>query len=283
MNILVTGARGLLGRSLSTLLESRGHTVIGWDVQELDITDYSATFHAITQAAPEAVIHCAALTNVDFCAQNPDEALRVNGYGTANVALACAALDCPILYISTNEVFDGERATPYLEFDPTRPINPYGYSKWHGEQAIQRYAPKHYIARISWLFGHGGSNFLQKIVAAAQQGKPIKVVTNEVAAPTYTDDLSDALEKLITSGRYGIYHLVNEGGVSRYGFARHILDCAGYSETPITPILGAMFPRPSRPPTYATLRNVSAAHLGIRLRSWQEAVNAYFEKERLTV
>jgi dTDP-4-dehydrorhamnose reductase len=280
MRILVTGARGLLGQRLVSMLESVGHSVTGWDVGELDITDHTTTLYQICDLAPELVIHCAAMTNVDRCAELPDEALRVNGYGAHNVALAAAECGAALLHISTNEVFDGERSTPYLEYDTTRPINPYGYSKWVAEQAIMRTLTRYYIVRISWLFGHGGANFLQKITQAAAEGRPLSVVTNEVAAPTYTDDLCEALLHLIDSGRYGIYHLPNEGGVSRYGFAREILDAAGYADVSIQPINSVQWPRPSRPPTYATLRNFNAAQVGIRLRPWQEAVELYFAREK---
>jgi dTDP-4-dehydrorhamnose reductase len=281
MKVLVTGAKGLLGRRLVVALENTAHEVIAWDVAELDITDHAMTRQQIGAAAPELVIHCAALTNVDYCAEHPDEALRVNGFGTENVALAARACGAALLHISSNEVFDGERGAPYLESDPTHPINPYGYSKWVAEQSILRVLPEHYIVRISWLFGHGGANFLQKITQLADQGRPLAVVTNEVAAPTYADDLCEALLKLIDTGRYGIYHLTNEGGTSRYAFARHILDCAGYSDVPITPINSAQWQRPSRPPTYAVLRNFNAAQMGITLRSWQEAVEAYFVREKV--
>lgn len=280
MRVLVTGAKGLLGRRLVMALEGVGHAVIGWDVDELDITDHAATVRQFRTVMPDLVIHCAALTNVDRCAELPDEALRVNGFGAQNVALAANDCGASMLHISTNEVFDGERNTPYLEYDATRPINPYGYSKWVAEQAILRLIPRHYIVRISWLFGHGGTNFLQKITQLAAQGRPLSVVTNEVAAPTYTDDLCEALMRLIDTGRYGIYHLTNEGGASRYAFARYILDVAGYADLPIQPINSAQWPRPSRPPTYATLRNFNAAQMGITLRPWQEAVELYFAREK---
>ncbi len=280
MRILVTGAKGLLGRRLVPALGALGHDVLAWDIDELDITDFAATAVAIHEAAPEQVIHCAAMTQVDKCAEQPDLALRINGYGTQNIAAACQRCGAALAYISTNEVFDGERAEPYLEYDPTHPINPYAYSKWVGEQAIRDLVPRHQIIRTSWLFGHGGANFLQRILELARQGKPLQVVTNEVAAPTYAEDLVEAIARLIAAGRPGIYHLVNEGRASRYAFARHILDRSGFAEVPIQPIVSAQRPRPSQPPPYSVLRNFAAAQLGITLPPWQEAVDAYFERER---
>jgi len=264
-------------------LTARGHSTHGVAHATLDVTDFEAVRCAVGEAKPDLVVHCAAMTHVDRCAERPDEALRVNGFGTHNVALACQQSGAALVYVSSNEVFDGERADPYLEYDATHPINPYGYSKWVGEQAVRDLLPRHYVIRTSWLFAHGGDNFLHRLVRAAARGEPLAVVTNEVAVPTYSEDLADAIVRLVETGRYGIYHLVNDGSASRYQFARHLLDCAGFSGTPILPIISAQRPRPSRPPTYSVLRNFAAAQLGIRLRPWQEAVNAFFARERPSV
>ena len=225
------------------------------------------------------MIHCAALTAVDYCAEHPDEALSVNGYGTQSVALACQAHDAALLYVSTNEVFDGLTDRQYLEYDVPTPPNAYGYSKWVGEQVVRNLVRKHYIVRTSWLFAHGGKNFVHTIVRLARENVPLRVVTNEVSSPTYTSDLAAAICELIQMRQYGIYHLVNEGYTSRYGFARHVLNLSGYAELPIEPIALAEYPRPSRPPQYAMLRNFAAARLGITLRPWQEALAAFLEIE----
>jgi dTDP-4-dehydrorhamnose reductase len=283
MRILVTGAGGLLGRRVMAELTARGHTAQGVTHAALDITDFEAVSRVVGEAAPDLVIHCAAMTHVDRCAEQPDEALCVNGFGTQNVALACQQHGAALAYVSSNEVFDGERAIPYLEYDPTHPINPYGYSKWVGEQAVRDLLPRHYVIRTSWLFAHGGENFLHRLVKAATRGDALAVVTNEVAVPTYAEDLAEAVVRLVETGRYGIYHLVNNGSASRYQFARHLLDCAGFAGIPIMPIIAAQRPRPSRPPTYSVLRNFAAAQMGITLRPWQEAVSAFFSRERAQV
>jgi len=146
---------------------------------------------------------------------------------------------------------------------------------------IRDILPQHYIVRTSWLFAHGGTNFLQKILQAAQAGKPLAVVVDEVAAPTYTNDLIDAIAALITTERYGIYHFVNAGHASRYDFARYALDYSGFTATPIRRIISAQFPRASHPPTYSVLRNFIGAQMGITLRDWQSAVRAFLDQERL--
>lgn len=296
MRILITGAKGGLGQALTEILTSSNPAVNGilhnssaelptldlTDLDELDVTSYRAVLDYVTANPPVLVIHCAALTNVDRCAQEPDEALRANAVGTKNLALACQKVGAALCYISTNEVFDGESGSPYLEYAPQHPANPYGYSKWVGEQAVRELLPQHYIARTSWLFAHTGRNFLQRIVGLAREGKALSVVTDEVACPTYVPDLAAAIVQLVATGCYGTYHLVNEGYVSRYAFARHILDAYDLHDYPIRPITRAQYPRPSRPPAYSVLRNFFAAQLGVKLRPWQEALAAFVERERNT-
>lgn len=280
MRILITGANGQLGGALCRTLQSDQHTVIGADLDTMDITQPQAVRTVFQAHRPELVIHCAALTAVDYCAEHPDEALAVNGFGTHTVALACQSFGAAMLYVSTNEVFDGLSREPYREYDPPHPINPYGYSKWVGEQVVRELVERHYIVRTSWLFSHGGRNFAQTILRLAAQGKPLRVVTNEVSSPTYNDDLAAAIGQLIATQHYGIYHLVNAGYVSRYGFARYILDLAGMADVPIQPIAMAEYQRPSRPPEYAVLQNTVGAQLGIGLRPWQEAVAAFWTIEQ---
>lgn len=286
MRILVTGAAGRLGKRLVEVLNERKHQITGMDiagenVEKIDVADYESACDFITGLRPDIVIHPAAWTDVDGCAREPEKAIIINGFGTQHVALAAAAVGSAILYVSSNEVFDGTAKRSYREYDATNPINPYGYSKWVGERAILHINPKHYIVRTSWLFAHGGKNFIQSILMAAKDGKSLRVVANEIANPTYNDDLADAIADLVETGRYGIYHLVNEGACSRYAFARYALDRAGLQDTPITPISSHEWQRQSTPPLYASLQNMAGKHIGIMLRPWQEAVDAFLEREGL--
>ncbi|MBE0689468.1 MAG: dTDP-4-dehydrorhamnose reductase [Anaerolineae bacterium] len=278
MRILITGAAGRLGGLLTTTLQE-AHKVIAANRPEFDIADFQATRTFITRSAPDLIIHAAAWTDVDGCAREPDKALLLNGYGTQHVALSATAAGAPMLYVSSNEVFDGKRTRPYREYDPTTPANPYGYSKWVGEQVVVRHAPRHYIVRTAWLFAHGGKNFIQAILKAAQAGKAIRVVVDEVANPTYANDLVAAITTLIATERYGTYHFVNEGLTSRHDFARYILDRAGYADTSIERITSAEWQRTSVPPAYSPLANTAGRALGITLRPWQAAVDAFLDKE----
>lgn len=284
MQILVTGAAGRLGGKLVEVLTERGHQVTGADiigenVQRLDITDFTATRALVADLKPDLVMHPAAWTDVDGCAREPEKAIAINGFGTQNVGLAAASVGAAVLYVSSNEVFDGKSSKPCREYDLTNPTNPYAYSKWVGERAILNINPKHYIVRTSWLFAHGGKNFIQSILSAAQASKRLQVVTDEVANPTYNDDLAEAIMRLIETERYGIYHLVNEGACSRWTFARYALDKAGFADTPVEQIMSREWPRASVPPAYSSLSNLAARHLGITLRPWREAVDAFLGKD----
>lgn len=273
MRIAVTGIKGQLGRALRPLLE-REHNVLGLDLPDDDITD-PRIIDTIRGFMPDLVIHAAAMTHVDACAVDPDAAYRVNALGTRNVALACQRADAAMLYISTNEVFDGAKDTPYLEFDETHPINPYGASKLAGEHFVRELLRKFYIVRTAWLFGLGGNNFVTKILQLADEQGELRVVTDEVGSPTYAPDLAAALCQLIKKGLWGTYHLTNAGCCPRYDFARRILELSGRAGVPLRPITLSAFQRASCPPRYSCLRNFCAEALGITLRPWEEALAAY--------
>jgi dTDP-4-dehydrorhamnose reductase len=284
MRILVTGAAGRLGGQLVQVLNQRGHAVTGVDVvgdqvTRLDITDFEVTRAFADNLKPDIIIHPAGWTDVEGCAREPEKAITINGFGTQHIALAAAAIQAAVLYVSTNEVFDGKLGRPYREYDETHPINPYAYSKWVGERALLNINPRHYIVRTSWLFAHGGKNFIQAVLNAVEAGKPLKVVTDEIANPTYNDDLADAIAALIETERFGIYHLVNEGASSRWAFARYFLDKAGYQDTPVQKITAHEYPRLSSPPVYSSLNNLAGKLVGVRLRPWQAAVDQFLERE----
>jgi dTDP-4-dehydrorhamnose reductase len=256
------------------------HDLLGVDLPEVDLTDLTAARSSIAAFKPEVIIHAAALTDVDGAARDPDLAYRVNALGTRNVVVASAAIGAALLAISTNEVFDGAKSEPYLEFDPTNPINPYAKSKLAAEVFIRDLTKRFYIVRTAWLYGLGGNNFVKKIITRADTDGKLRVVTDEVSSPTYTEDLITAIEQLMTTGAYGVYHFTNDGACSRYEFAQKILELSGRSCIPIEPILLKDYPRPSTPPSYAPLRNFCGAQIGITLRPWQDALADYLAHEQ---
>jgi dTDP-4-dehydrorhamnose reductase len=268
MRIYITGHRGQLGRALLARLPE----AMGGDLPELDITNPASIDAAVAEAAPDLVIHCAAMTDVDGAARDPALGYRINGLGTQNVALAAARAGAALVYISTNEVFSGKSERPYSEFDTPGPINPYARSKLAGEWFASHLLNRFYIVRTAWLSAPGGRNFVHRILEIARSGRPLRVVTDEVANPTFVEDLADALVELMGTGRYGIYHLTNSGYCSRFDYASRILALAGVTGVEVEPIVLADYPRASTPPPFAPLANTAAAALGITLRPWEEAL-----------
>ena len=272
MRIAITGANGQLGKALQDAMPE--HTLIPLTRPDYDLTDPKVS-QKLADLRPELVIHAAGMTHVDDCARDPQTAYLVNGFGSQNVALACQRSGAAMVYISTNEVFDGSAGEPYHEYAPTRPINPYAQSKLAGEQIAARLLHQLYIVRTSWVFARGGNNFPAKIIRAADKRGCLQVVTDEVSAPTYAPDLAQAIKQLIATEHYGIYHFSNEGICSRYDYAREILRQSGRGHIPVEPITGNVFQRASTPPAYTPLQNNLGAALGIRLRPWPAALADY--------
>lgn len=275
MKIVVVGGRGQLGRELVRVLEP-AHEITVLDLPECNIVQ-AAAVEQIAALHPELIIHAAAMTDVDGCARDPLAAFTANGLGTQNVALACQRAAAPMVYISTNEVFDGAKDSPYLEFDEPHAINAYGASKLAGERYVRMLLDRFYIVRIAWLFSVDGANFPKRIMAAARKHGALQVTADEIANPTYAPDLARALARLIETHHYGIYHLVNEGMASRYEYTQRILQYAGMADVPLTPIPLAEYKRDSTPPRYGAMLNFAAATmLGIRLRPWEQALKDFF-------
>lgn len=270
MRIFITGGHGQLGKALRQTLSAHQLTISGR--QEVDITDREAIVTAVQADQPDLVIHCAAWTDVDGSARDPARAYRINGLGTQNVALACQAAEAEMVHISTNEVFSGDNPSGYEEWMARSPANPYGRSKAAAEVHVQNLLNNYYIIRTAWLYAPGGRNFIHAILNRAKTTDRLRVVADEIGNPTYVNDLAQAIGRLIVTRQYGIYHFTNAGACSRWAFAQEILRLAGLEDVPNTPILGKAFKRPSTPPRYGMLHNITGAAIGITLRPWQEAL-----------
>jgi dTDP-4-dehydrorhamnose reductase len=276
MRIAITGTRGTLGQALVRQGEAAGHTLLHLNRPECDITDARSVTEAILDFKPDTVMHPAAYTNVDGAESDPGAAFAVNGIGTRNLALACVETGAQLVYVSTNMVFfDETRNTPYIEFDTPCPQGVYATSKRTGEMYVEHLMQKFYIARVSWLYGKQGDSFVHKIVRAADARGALGVVSDEVATPTYAEDLAEALYRLQDTGLYGWYHTVNEGECSRYEYAREIMRLTGREHIPITPTALSDYKRPAPTAHYSTLKNTVGAHEGILLRPWQDALADY--------
>lgn len=281
--ILITGGRGQVGRALSRLLGAAPHEAPGSDA--LDVTDARAVDAVIARFAPDVVVHAAALTDTARCEREPQLAHLVNASGAENVARACAAAGVRLVAVSTNEVFDGKRRTPYQEDDAPRPVNAYGESKASGERLVAAACPGALIVRTSWVYGDGGANFVAKVLAAASSGKPLRMVTDEVASPTCADDLAAAILALGASGAArGVYHLANEGEASRYEWAREIVRLsgivAGVERTTTAELRAGGYDGPRKPP-YSVLANERARAIGITLRPWRDALASHMQRARV--
>ena len=274
MRIIITGANGQLGQALQQVLGA--HDLIPADIPDYDITA-PGIVQRFSDIRPELIIHCAAMTDVDGCAKDPDLAFKINAFGTQNVAHACLRTNADMVCISTNEVFDGRADIPYPETARPNPINAYGSSKRAGEQMAANYVKdKLYIVRTAWLYGDNERMFPNKIIAAADKHGKLQVVTDEISNPTYAPDLAEAIARLIETRAYGTYHFTNAGYCSRFDFAREILRLSGREQIPIQPITLADYPRPSTVPHFTALINTNGPEVGIELRPWQAALAAFF-------
>jgi dTDP-4-dehydrorhamnose reductase len=274
MRVAITGHKGQLGQALQQALSDA--EILGLDLPEHDITDPAAISDAIGGWQPEVVIHTAAMTDVDGCEREPERAFGVNVLGSHNVALACARCGADMVHVSTNEVFDGRRGRPYYEWDPPSPQSAYARSKAGAEFHVRNLLNSFYVVRTSWLYARGGNNFVTKILAAAGKHGALRVVIDEISAPTYAPDLAGAIARLVDTRHYGIYHFANSGFCSRYDWAVEILRLAGLDHVPVERITTDQWSRDAEPPLYAPIVNFVGAALGINLRPWQAALEAYF-------
>ena len=274
-HILLVGAQGQLGKAIQRVYSQRPQVrVTCWTIDDHDIAA-PVTRDDVADLAPDVVINAAAWTHVDGAEHDPAGAYAANMLGPKHLAEGCAACGGAMVQISTNEVFPGAPGVFYREYDQPQARGAYARSKLAGETAVRQVLDRLYIVRIAWLFGPDGDNFPGKILAGADRLGALRVVDDEFGNPTYAPDTAAAMAALVDTGRYGIYHLVNEGWCSRYQLARAVLDASGRSHVPVTPISHKEWVRPSAPPLHAVLVNQTAASLGIVLRPWTAAVEEY--------
>ena len=276
MKILITGSNGMLGHDLENVLKDK-HELILTTSKTLDITDKDKTMEIIKENNPDIVINSAAYTDVDGCETNQDLAYAVNGQGVENLALACRQIDCPLVHVSTDYVFDGTARDPIPEDGEIGPISIYGKSKLMGEQAIQEILDKYFIVRTAWLYGINGKNFPKTMLELAENHPEITVVYDEVGTPTYTPDLAYGISQLIETDFYGIYHLTNSGSCSWCEFARYIFEIAD-RDVNVVPVTASEFSRPAPRPSYSVLMNKKWIENGFEpLRDYKEAISEYIE------
>ena len=293
--VLVTGACGQLGHDVMHELSKRGYLGIGTDIKpdsevleydnyvSMDITDGEQVSKVITDLSPDAVIHCAAWTAVDLAEdeENQEKVRLINAVGTENIAKACKDIDCKMMYISTDYVFDGEGETPW---DPDcvdfKPLSVYGSTKLMGEEAVRTLLDKFFVVRIAWVFGKNGNNFIKTMLNIGKKYDTLKVVMDQIGTPTYTLDLAVLLVDMIASDKYGNYHATNEGGyISWYDFACEIFKQAGYS-TNVVPVTTEEYgiSKAARP-SNSRLDKTKLTENGFeRLPDWKDALSRYLKE-----
>ena len=277
MRILVTGVKGQLGYDVMNELTKRGHTGIGVDVEEMDITDAAKVEQVIKESEVEAVIHCAAYTAVDAAEDNAELCHKINAEGTENIAKVCKELDLKMIYISTDYVFNGEGTRPWEPDDEREPLNVYGQAKYEGELAVEKYLEKYYIVRIAWVFGVNGKNFIKTMLNLSETHDELSVVNDQIGSPTYTYDLAKLLVDMVETDKYGRYHATNEGLCTWYEFATEIFRQAS-KEITVHPVTSEQFPAKAKRPHNSRMNKDKLEANGFdRLPTWQDALNRYLK------
>jgi len=276
--VLVTGARGLLGRALGPLLVQSApapDAVLLTDLEDLDVTNAAAVARAVRTLKPRTVFHLAAWTDVDGAESHAAEARRLNVEAAEHVARAAAEAGALAVHMSTDFVFDGTKAGAYVEEDPPGPLSVYAQTKAESEARVRAAAPEHLVVRTAWLYGGGGRDFLQVILAAARQGRPLRVVTDQVGCPTWSEDLARAMAAMVEAGVRGTFHACGLGEASRYDEAAEALAAAGL-RADLRGVRTPEMPRPARRPSRAVLSTEKLRRAtGFRFPPWRESVHAY--------
>ena len=300
MKVLVTGVGGQLGHDVMNELASRGYEGIGSDIKEtysgiqdgtavttmpyvpMDITDAASVEKVLTEAAPDVVVHCAAWTAVDLAEDEDkkDIVKAVNATGTKNIADVCKKLDCKMVYISTDYVFDGQGTTPWEpDCKAYKPLNVYGQTKLDGELAVYNNVDKFFIIRIAWVFGLNGKNFIKTMLNLGKTHDTLTVVDDQIGTPTYTYDLARLLVDMLEKEEYGKYHATNEGGyISWCDFAKEIFRQAGM-DVKVIPVSSAEYPAKAKRPSNSRMEKKKLEEHGfIRLPDWKDALGRYLKE-----
>ncbi|MDD6619027.1 MAG: dTDP-4-dehydrorhamnose reductase [Clostridiales bacterium] len=279
MKVLVTGASGQLGYDVVRELTKRGHEAVGVSSKEMDITDQAQVEKMITEANVDVVMHGAAYTAVDAAEDNEAQCRLVNANGTENIAVVCKKLDIPMVYISTDYVFDGQGTRPWEPEDERHPLNVYGQTKYEGELAVQKYLEKYFIVRIAWVFGINGNNFIKTMLKLSKTHDTLTVINDQIGSPTYTYDLARLLVDMMETDKYGIYHATNEGLCSWYEFAVEIFRQADISMN-VIPVTSAEYKAAkAKRPFNSRMNKDKLEENGFeRLPQWQDALARYLEE-----
>ena len=286
MKALITGAAGMLGSALCTLLSDNEYDTFPTDItpnakiQYLDVKNFGQVKSYVNKINPQIIFHLAAETDVDKCEIEPEHAFAMNTMGTKNIALICQEYNIPMVYISTCGVFDGKKVGPYNEFDAPNPISIYTKSKFEGEKIVQNLLRKYFIFRAGWMMGGGKKDkkFIAKIVELIKTKNILTVVNDKRGCPTFTRDFSEGIIKVIKLGQYGLYHVTNKGSATRFDIACKIVELLGRTDVTVKPISSKDFPLPAPRPDSEVVDNHKIELLNIKIRPWEEALKDYLNE-----
>ncbi len=289
MKILITGGKGQLGTEIAKCFE-RGYTELGTpdilkidnditaiDMDELDISDMDAVCSLFEKERYDAVINCAAYTNVNGCETERETAFKANALGPRNLAIASEKIGAKLIHVSTDYVFAGDGTKPYVEWDLCAPQSAYGSSKYLGEEYIKQFCTKYFIVRTSWLYGYYGGNFVKTMMKVTRNNGTAKVVNDQRGNPTNAADLAHHLLKLLTTEQYGIYHGTGNGECTWYDLTCKIVELAGI-EAQVNPCTTEEYPTPAKRPAYSSLDNMMfRATVGDEFRNWEDALKCFID------
>jgi dTDP-4-dehydrorhamnose reductase len=274
--VLITGARGLLGKEIGTAFRLGGFEVRETDLSELDVTDPAACREAVSGYRPGIVVHCAAYTAVDRAESERDAAFAINEGGTRSVAAACRGYGALMVTFGSDYVFDGTLDRPYREEDPVHPLSVYGESKLAAEVALREAGCEHLLVRTQWLYGPAGKNFILTIREKARGGATLRVVSDQTGCPTFTKDLADAVLRLVNAGARGTVHFSNGGEATWFDLARFVLKGEEFRSATLLPAATRDLPYPAPRPAYSVLSKEKYRGItGAVPRPWEEAVEEF--------
>jgi dTDP-4-dehydrorhamnose reductase len=281
VKILIAGAGGQLAQEFQRVLPATGHNVLAPSEESLDITDEAAVRYVIKNLNPDLVLNCAAYNNVDKAErEDSDVAYLVNAIGPKNLSIACRERGVLLVHYGTDYVFDGKKEGFYREDDATAPINRYGETKRAGELFVMSEAGQYLLFRLSWVFGDGRHNFLYKLAEWAGKNRVLKIVSDQVSVPTYTEDIVRATMFAVEKRLGGLYHLTNSGYAARYEVARYFLERIG-ADNVVLPVTSDLFPSPAKRPYFSAMSNLKlTSELKYEMPDWRDAVDRYLKQHR---
>jgi len=277
-NIIVTGCNGQLGRAVNQYYKDAADlNFVNTDVGELDITNIDEVMKLARQVKPYAIINCAAHTAVDACETEYDKAFQINAIGPRNLAIAARETGAKLVHISTDYVFDGKGTRPYVETDPTNPQSAYGSTKLAGEEFVKAFADRYFIMRTAWLYGDG-KNFAKTMLRLSENYDKVRVVNDQFGSPTSTVELTKAINALLFSENYGVFHATCEGSCAWDEFAREIFRLAG-KKTLVEGITTAEYNAPAPRPAYSILENrMLKLTTDFMFADWHDAIAVYLKE-----